>query len=141
LLKTEHYHTDEVEISVASKEWKPVKFLEFEKDGFNYNIIKMLILADLKVAPEETKGYLGIFVNDEVNPRGVIESDLTFSNIFKKEIDVLNLPFGKHTLTLKMKSEQGYTVTNTFWEVHITRFYNLYEMAGLVIPLTLLGGP
>jgi hypothetical protein len=140
-LKTEHFHGDEIEVSVASKDWQPAKTLEFEKDGFNYNIIKMLILADLKVAPEETKGYLGVFVNDEVKPRAVIESDLTFSNVFKKEIDVLNLPFGKHRLTLKMKSEQGYPVTNTFLEVHITRFYNLYEMAGFVIPLTLLGGP
>jgi len=141
VLKTEHYHTDEVEISVASREWKPAKYLEFEKDGFNYNIIKMLVFADLKVPPEETMGFLGIFVNDEVNPRAVIESDLTFSNIFKREIDVLNLPFGKHKLILKMKSEQGYPVTNSFWEVHITRFYNLYEMAGFIVPLALLTGP
>lgn len=139
MLKTEHYHTDEIEVSVASKEWKSAKVLEFDKDPFNYNIIKMRVLADLVVPVEETKGFLGVFIDDEEKPRAVIESDLTFSNVFKTEFDTINIPYGKHKLKIKMKSEQGYPVVNSFLEIHITRWMNIYEMIGLVMPIELLG--
>ena len=95
-------------------------------------------MADLYVPPEETKGYMGIFIDDEPNPRAVIESDLTFPHIFKVEFDTINVPYGRHSLKIKMKSEQGYKVTNSFLEIHITRFMNLYEMLGLLIPIEIL---
>jgi len=139
MIKTEHYHTDEIEVSVSSKEWKTVKVLDFDKDPFYNNIIKMRILADLMVPPEETRGFLGIFIDDEKEPRAIIESDLTFSYIFKTEFGTYNVPFGRHKLKIKLKSEQGYPVVNSFLEVHITRFYNLYEMVGLILPIELLG--
>jgi len=134
MIHTEHYHTDGVEVSITSKEWKPAKVLDFEKEPFQYNIIKIKVLADLIVPPEETKGYLGIFIDDEEKPRAVIESDLTFSHIFKVEFDTINVPYGKHTIKIKMKSQQGYPVTNTFLEIHITRFLNIYELAGFLVP-------
>lgn len=138
MIRTEHYHTDEIPISVESKEWVEAKVIDFTKDPFQYNIIRMKILADLMVAPEETKGYLGIFIDEEPNPRAVIESDLTFPHIFKVEFDTINIPYGRHTLKIKMKSEQGYKITNTFLEIHITRFYNIYEMIGLITPIIFL---
>jgi hypothetical protein len=138
VIKTEHYHTDEIPVSVSSKEWVEAKVLDFEKDPFQYNIIKMKVLADLYVSPEETKGFLGVFIDDELNPRAVIESDLTFHHIFKAEFDTINVSYGRHTLKIKMKSEQGYRVTNSFLEIHITRFMNLYEMLGLLIPIEIL---
>jgi hypothetical protein len=140
MIKSEHYHTDEIETSVASVDWVPVKTLEFEKDGFYKNIIKMHVTADLVVSPEETKGFMGFFINDEEKPRAVIESDLTFSHPFKTEFDLMSLPFGKHKFTVKMKSEQGYKVTNTFIEIYITRFYNIYEMVGSLTPMIILYG-
>jgi len=137
MLKTEHYHTDEFEVTVESKEWREAKILDFNKDPFQYNIIMMKVLADLVIPIEETKGYLGVFIDNEEKPRGVIESDLTFSHIFKTEFYVWDLPFGKHTLKIKMKSENGYPITNTFLEVHITRFFNMMEMASLIVPLAI----
>ncbi len=139
MIRTEHYHTDEVEVSVTSKEWKAAKVLDFDKDPFQYNIIRIKVLADLVVPPEETKGKLGIFIDDEEKPRAVIESDLTFSHIFKTEFDAINIPYGKHSLKIKMKSEQGCPATNTFLEIHITRWMNIYEMVGLALPIRLLG--
>jgi len=139
MIKTEHYHTDEIEVSVESKEWVEVKALDFTKDPFQYNIIQMKVLADLYVSIEETKGFLGVFIDDEPNPRAVIESDLTFPHVFKVEFDTINVPYGRHTLKIKMKSEQGYRVTNSFLEVHITRWYNLYEMMAQMIPLAIMG--
>ena len=139
MLKSEHYHSDEIEVSVASKEWKAAKMLQFDKDPFNYNIIKMRVLADLAVPVEETKGWLGCFIDDEPNPRAFIETDLTFPNIFKMEFDTINVPYGRHTLYIKMKSENGFPVKNSFLEVHITRWMNLYEMVGFTIPLALFG--
>ncbi len=140
MIRTEHYHTDEVAVSVESKEWVEAKVLDFEKDPFQYNIIRMKVLADLVVAPEETKGFLGVFIDDEPNPRAVIESDLTFNHVFKAEFDTINVPYGRHTLKIKMKSENGYKTTNTFLEIHITRFYNLYEMIGSMTPIVILSG-
>jgi len=139
MLRTEHYHTDEIEVSVESKEWKEAKVLDFDKDPFQYNIVAIKVLADLIVPPEETKGFLGIFIDNEENPRATIESDLPFSHIFKAEFYTWNVPYGRHTLKVKMKSENGYPVTNTFLEIHITRFFNLYEMLGLVTPIVVLG--
>ena len=139
MIKTEHYHTDEIIVSIASKEWREAKVLDLVKDPFQYNIIKIKVLADLVVPPEETKGYLGVFINDEEKPRATIATDLTFSHIYKMEFDTLDLPYGRHTLKIKMKSEQGYSVTNSFLEVHITRWMNLYEMIGFTIPLALFG--
>jgi len=138
LIKEEHYHTDEIPVSVSSKEWREAKLLDFTKDPFNYNIIRMRVLADLIVPVEETRGWLGIFIDDEEKPRAVIESDLTFSHIFKTEFETINVPYGKHTLKVKMKSENGYKVTNTFLEIHITRWMNLHEMLGLILPIELL---
>ena len=63
MLRTEHYHTDEIEVSVESKEWKEAKVLDFDKDPFQYNIVAIKVLADLIVPPEETKGFLGIFID------------------------------------------------------------------------------
>jgi len=137
LLKTEHYHTDEIDVLVASKEWVPVKTLMFEKHPFYMNIFEFRIIADLKVALEETKGYLGIFIDDEEKPRVVIESDLPFNYLFKAHFNVIDLPYGKHKMVVKMRSERGYSVSNQFFEVHVTRFYNLYEMAGLFIPIVM----
>ena len=139
MIRTEHYYTDEIEVSVESKDWVEAKVLEFEKDPFQYNIIRMKVLADLIVTVEETKGFLGVFIDDEPNPRAVIESDLTFPHIFKVEFDTINVPYGRHTLKIKMKSEQGYRVTNSFLEVHITRWFNIYEMIGQIIPLAITG--
>ena len=138
MIKEEHYHTDEIPVSVSSKEWREAKLLDFTKDPFNYNIIRMRVLADLIVPVEETRGWLGIFIDDEEKPRAVIESDLTFSHIFKTEFETINVPYGKHTLKVKMKSENGYKVTNTFLEIHITRWMNLHEMLGLILPIELL---
>ena len=139
MIKTEHYHTDEIEVSIASKDWKEAKILDFEKDPFHNNIIKVRVFADLIVPPEETKGFLGVFIDNEPQPRAVIKSDLTFSHIFKTEFETYNVPFGRHTLKIKLKSEQGYPIVNTFLEIHITRFYNLYEMVGLLLPIEILG--
>ena len=138
MIKEEHYHTDEIPVSVSSKEWREAKVLDFTKDPFNYNIIRMRVLADLIVPVEETRGWLGIFIDEEEKPRAVIESDLTFSHIFKAEFETINVPYGKHTLKVKMKSENGYPVTNTFLEIHITRWMNLHEMLGLILPIELL---
>jgi len=140
MIRTEHYHTDEIIVSVESKEWVEVKVLDFEKDPFQYNIIRIKVLADLIVAPEETKGYLGVFIDNEEKPRAVIESDLTFQHIFKTEFDAINIPYGRHTLKIKMKSEQGYKITNTFLEIHITRFYNIYKMIVLITSIEILKG-
>lgn len=125
-------------MSVSSKEWQTAKILDFDKDPFNCHIIKMRVLADLIVPVEETKGYLGVFIDEEEKPRAIIESDLTFSHIFKVEFDTINVPYGRHTLKIKMKSENGYPVTNTFLEIHITRWMNLQEMLGLMLPIELL---
>ena len=140
MLVTQHYHTDEIECSVEAKNWVPVKTLQLVKDPFNMNIIKVHIAADCIVAPEETKGYLGIFINNEEKPRTVIESDLPFSYIFRKEFDVWDLPAGQHKLIIKMKSENGFKVSNTYFEVKITRFYTIYEMVGTFTPLFILAG-
>jgi len=138
MIKTIHYHTDEIEVSLDSKEWKTVKTLDFVKDGFKLNIIEIIVHADLIIRPEDTKGFLGIFIDDEKQPRAVIESDLTFSHIFQTEFETYNIPLGKHTIKIKVKSEQGYPVVNTFLEIHFTRFYNIYEMLGLLVPIELL---
>ncbi|MEM3356763.1 MAG: hypothetical protein QW166_02935 [Candidatus Bathyarchaeia archaeon] len=87
---------------------------------------------------EETKGWLGFFIDDEEKPRAVIESDLIFSHIFKTEFETINVPYGKHTLKVKMKSQNGYPAANTFLEIHITRWMNLQEMLGLMLPIELL---
>jgi len=139
LLKTEHYHTDEIEVAIASTEWTPVKTLFFEKHPFNMNIMELQIVADLKVPIEETKGYLGIFIGDEESPRAVIESDLPYSYLFRVRFNVMDLAWGKHKLTVKLKSDHGYKVSNQYLEVYITRFYNFYELIGLFIPIVMLG--
>jgi len=138
MIKTEHYHTDEIEVSKATKQWETVKVLEFEKDPFQNNIIKMTIYADLVTPPEETKAWLGIFIDEEDKPRTTIESDLTFSYIFKTSFETYNIAPGKHTLKIKLKSEQGYRVVNSFLEIHVTRFYNIYELLGLIVPIEVL---
>jgi len=139
MFKTEHYHTDEIEYVVASREWQTAKILDITKDPLQYNIVAIKIFADLIVPPEETKAYLGVFIDDEPNPRAVITSDLTYPHVFQTEFWTWNLSAGRHTLKIKIKSENGYPAKNTFLEIHITRFLNIKEMFTYALPLTLIG--
>ena len=137
MFKTELFHSDEIEILVESKSWIPVKSLRFIRDPFNYNIFKILLQMNLKVTFGDV-GYAGLFIDNEENPRIILKTDLPYEYPFKGEADVHNVSYGEHTLTIKMKSEQGKPFRNTLMEIYITRYPTLYELTGQIAVLEFL---
>ena len=83
-------------------------------------------------------GYAGLFIDNEENPRILLKTDLPYEYPFKGEADVHNMSYGEHTLTIKMKSEQGKPFRNTLMEICITRYPTLYELTGQIAVLEFL---
>ena len=137
MFKTELFHGDEIEIMVESKNWMPVKTLRFIRDPFNYNIFKIILQMNLQVTFGDI-GYVGLFIDNEENPRILLKTDLPFEYPFKGEADIHNVSYGEHRLIIKMKSEQGKPFKNTLMEIYVVRYPNLYELTGQIAFWSLL---
>jgi len=77
-------------------------------------------------------GYVGLFIDDEENPRIILKTDLPYEYPFRGEADIHNVSYGEHRLTVKMKSERGNPFRSTLTEIYITRYPTLYEITGEV---------
>jgi len=129
---------NENEFMVESKDWVPTLWFRFERDPFNWNVIEFALHADVKASLEDVV-YLGVFFDDEEKPRIVLESDLPYYWIRKGKADLWDLPFGKHEVTIALRSKQAKPCWHRQIDVYITRFYTLKEMIGVLTPI-ILGG-
>lgn len=137
MLKTEQVHADEYEIAVEGTEWQPAKSIKLIKDAFNFNVVKIMMTVEAKVKIGD-KGWIGLFINDEPEPRIVVETDLPYYYPTKGEADTWNVPFGLHVLKLKGKTKQGRPLAIRTWEIYTTRFFNLHELIGFIVPIGVL---
>jgi len=137
MLHTEQAHVDEYEIAVQGKEWQPAKSIKLIKDPFNFNVVKITMNVEAKVKFGD-KGWIALFIDDEPKPRIVVETDLPYYYSKKGEADTWDLPYGHHTLKLKAKTAQGKPIALRTWEIYITRFFNLKELIGFIVPLGLM---
>ncbi|MEM2281324.1 MAG: hypothetical protein QXZ68_04975 [Candidatus Bathyarchaeia archaeon] len=134
MFKYEIYFYDETEYTVDDVDfWVPIKEIEITKDPYNYHFISLKFTLSLK-CPIGKSGEAAIFVNDEENPRLTIQYDKPFQDYVIKEVNVYDLKFGKHKLTLALKG----SITNIQFKIEVLRFYTMVELVADLIPIMLL---
>ena len=139
MLIKEPYYYDDTPTLIEATDWIEVKTFELNRDPFTSNIIKLYFEIVLKCSVGET-GEVGIFIDDEENPRAIKQYDLTFYHPIQLEIDTTNLSWGKHKITLCMRSKNGKPFYNTLFRVTALRFYTLWELVGYLTPIMTLQG-
>ncbi|MEM2281271.1 MAG: hypothetical protein QXZ68_04710 [Candidatus Bathyarchaeia archaeon] len=134
MFKHEIYFYDETERTVEEADfWVPIKQVEITKDAYNYHFINLKFTLSLK-CPIGKSGEAAIFINDEENPRLTIKYDKPFQDYVIKEINVYDLNFGKHKLTLALKG----SITNIQFKIEVLRFYTMVELLADLVPIMLL---
>jgi len=138
MIKKELFLENENEFTVESTSWVPTLYFRMSKDGFNYNIIEISIAAEIK-ATFGDKAYLGVFIGEEEKPRIVVETDLPYYWVRKGVASTWDLPFGKHEVTIALKSDKGNPCGQRQLDFYISRFFDMKELLGFIIPISILG--
>jgi hypothetical protein len=135
MIKNEPYYYDETTTTVDSEDWIETKYIDINRDPFNYNFIKLIFDIGLK-CPAGEKGEAAIFIDEEEKPRLTIQFDLPFLDIVHREIDTYNVSWGNHKIILCLKGK----ITNKQLKISVLRIYTLPEIVGQLTPILVLQG-
>jgi len=118
--RTSHFIGDDTEVSTTSTDWEAVKRFRFTKSS-RFDWEHLWFVGQIKNSVSGSTTTLGIFINEETDPRGTISTTKGEYDLVDTDFDISDLPYGVHAVTLKMKATTGTTAYCKTTEFYLTR--------------------